>query len=536
LLATVGATLGIGAGILMARGLIRAMDAVLRGQSVDVVAIPVDGLVRSLLVGIGVTLLAAAIPAWQASRISPLEALRVQGKTKEGWVVRNGWPLGAALTLLALGLIFWIPLRPLARYYLGQSAVFVLFAGTTLLIPITLGGWELLTRPVIARLYGAEGRLGSHNLSRAKMRATLTVAALMVGVAMIIGIQGMTAAFRADIQAWTSAYLGGDLYVYASLPMRADLGPRLEAMPEVAAATPIRYLEVEWQQAPGNPVILTFTGLDPTSYQRVNSFVFQDNPADPDQLVSQLAAGGALFVSSAVAERYEVAPGDQLALETRRGVRNFTVAAIVVDFYSQGMVVHGNWQDMRQYFGTNDVSFYFLKVADGISPAAAQDQIEATHGQRRHLIVDTNNVLREQVFRLTDQTFGLFDVLAYIAIIVAAFGVVNTLTMSVSERTREIGFLRSLGMTRGQIRRMILSEAAIIGLIGSCFGIGFGLFLSQVFLMAFQEMRGYQLSFVLPIRGIFISLIITLIVSQLASLWPAQRAARLNIIEAIQHK
>ena len=148
--------------------------------------------------------------------------------------------------------------------------------------------------------------------------------------------------------------------------------------------------------------------------------------------------------------------------------------------------------------------------------------------------MQSNKSLKERAFTLMAQAFSLFDVLALIAMIVASLGVVNTLTMNVMERTQEIGMLRGVGMMRRQVAKMILAEAGVIGLIiGGAFGIAFGLFLLRLTLIGITEVQGYELSFVLPTQGILVSLIIALIASQLAALWPARRAARINVIEAI---
>jgi putative ABC transport system permease protein len=128
----------------------------------------------------------------------------------------------------------------------------------------------------------------------------------------------------------------------------------------------------------------------------------------------------------------------------------------------------------------------------------------------------------------------MFDVLALIAVIVAALGVINTLTMSVLERTREIGMLRALGMTRWQVVRMILAEAAVVGVMGGVFGMVYGLFLSQVFIGAANATQGFRLSSIVPVQALVAGLFIGIVVSQVAALLPARRAARLEVIEAIQ--
>jgi len=143
-------------------------------------------------------------------------------------------------------------------------------------------------------------------------------------------------------------------------------------------------------------------------------------------------------------------------------------------------------------------------------------------------------VIRSRALGLITQTTSLFDVMSIITMIVAALGVINTLTMNVVERTREIGMLRSLGMTRRQIARMILAEAGMMGVVGGVLGLLFGVLMARTVLGSMNRMAGLRLQFTLPLEGVIISLIIALIISQVAALWPARRAARIRIIEAIQ--
>ncbi len=134
------------------------------------------------------------------------------------------------------------------------------------------------------------------------------------------------------------------------------------------------------------------------------------------------------------------------------------------------------------------------------------------------------------------QAFSLFDVLALIAILVGFFGIANTMTMNVIERTQEIGMLRAVGMTRPQIIRTILAEAALIGLVGGVLGLALGVVLSKIFMAAMSAMSGYRLAFVLPAARLFFAVVASLVVSQIAALFPALRAARTRILDAIHYE
>jgi putative ABC transport system permease protein len=532
ILGIVGSALGIGAGLLLSKGLIRGMELLL-AQEVKQVTVPLDGLIVSMAVGLLVTLVAATLPAWQAGRIAPLEALRSRSRSDGGWLVRRGWIGGVVLLGLSYLIQYHIDLPPSADS-LSHFVTLGLLLGGTLLIPVSVGIWERVTRPGIGRLYGSEGQLGSRNARRAKLRTTLTVAALMVGVAMILSIRAVTGAFEYDIRSWLENYIGGDLYVHSSLPMRTELRNRLQAVEGVAAVAPIRYLDVELMEPDGPNEELSFMAVEPSSYRRVTSFVFAADQGDPNRLMDRLAQGNAVFVSSVLSEQYGLKQEDTIRLQTRRGAIGFEVAAVVVDFYNQGMVVQGSWADMRRYFKLDDVSAFLVKIQPGHSPAAVRHRIDDLYGKRHHLTVESNEKLNSRAFALLAQSGSLFDVLALIAMIVASLGVINTLTMNVLERTQEIGMLRSLGMTRYQVGKMVLAEAGLMGLIGGAFGLLFGVLLSRTVVGSINAMTGYELSYVLPTQGILVSLIVSLIISQLAAILPARRAGNINIIEAIQ--
>lgn len=535
LLGVVGTALGVGLGLLMAQGL-TALMAVLLAQELGAPGIPQDTLLVSIALGLTVTVVSAAIPAWQAGRISPLEALRIRAAHKEGWLMRHSGKTGVGLLAMSAALLIINPFPYDVQFRMGTLTVFGLFFGGTLLIPALVLAGERLARPVMRRLYGGSGQLGSGNLRRAKWRTTLTVAALMVSTAMILVTRGMTDAFKYDLENWIQAYIGGDLYVVSSVPLRPEVGRRLESVTGVAAAAPVRYLQVKWLLPNGSDELVTLMATDPAAYTRVTRFVFSDSAQDPRLAVEQLASGNAVFVSSVLSEKYGLKAGQVVRLSTESGPRTFTIAAVVVDFYNQGLVMHGSWTDLQRYFKERTANAYLLKVSSGFGIEDVRLRIDQQYGQRDRLTIETNQAIIQRVAQLMTQANSMFDVLALIAMLVAALGVVNTLTMSVIERTQEIGMLRSVGMRRRQVVTMILAEAGLMGLIGGGLGLVFGLVLSRIFLLSMTAMSGYRLTYVIPWQGILFGLIVAWLVSQIAAVLPAQRATRISVLEAIHYE
>jgi putative ABC transport system permease protein len=345
----------------------------------------------------------------------------------------------------------------------------------------------------------------------------------------------MTESFAGDLREWMSAYIGGDIFASSSIPMRSDVGQRIASVPGVEAVAPIRYFNIDWETPDGVEQI-NFMAMDPLAYSRVTQFVFSDDTVNSEAVVRRLQQGDAVLVSSVLSEKYGLQAGDFVQLRTRSGFHRFEVAAVVVDFYNQGLVVQGSWDDMRRYYRINDATTFFIKVSEGQVIEEVQDRIDSLYGRRYQLILISNTSIREQALTLMDQAFSMFDVMALISIVVGALGVVNTLTMSVIERTQEIGMLRAIGMTRSQIIRMVLAEAGLMGVIGGVLGVGTGVILARILFIGMTTMSGYQLTFVLPPESLLISLVAAILISQAAAIFPARRAANVRILEAVHYE
>ncbi len=535
LLGLAGSILGIGLGLLLSLGLAQLMSMLL-GQSLTISRIPPSALLSSVIVGILATLAACLIPAWQAGRISPLEALRIKSNPHEGWLMRRGWWLGLPLFLLSALVLVVNPFSFDIQYRLGSLAVFGLFLGGALTLPGTIGFWNRFLRPLFRRLYGSSGWIGSSNIQRARLRTALTVAALMIGVALMIIVEGMTASFKADLIEWINAYIGGDLYVGSSLPLKSTFWKQLAAQPGVEAATPIRYFDVQAWPSTSDPVSLSFMAIEPLPYSQVTHFVFSDSRVNESTVQQQLVQGNAILISNVLAERYQLKTGDTLKLRTVSGWQDFVIVGEVVDFYNQGLTVTGTWADMHRYFHINNASTILLKVSPGTPISKVQDTIQELYGKRQQLTIIANSAIKQQINTLLGQAFSMFNMLAVIAILVASISVINTLSMNVMERTKEIGMLRSIGMTRAQVALMILAEAGLIGLVGGLFGLLFGYFLTRILLSAMMAMSGYTLPFILPPSALLASLVLSLVISQLAALIPGTRAARTRVLEALHYE
>ena len=539
LLSFIGSALGLVAGFFLARGLMRIMGNVVTPVDQNVLSISWQALAQSLGVGIGVTIAAALVPATQAARIVPIEALRSRGRSDEtvpAWI----WMGGVCLMIAGWIMIYYIRWPSWLTATIGGMAILMVLFGATLTVTLAVIWLERFTRPLAGKLYGNEGALGSANVQRSVGRTTLTVASLMVALTMIISIGSLAFSFEEDITGWIESVLGGDLYVRSPVPMRESFARLLQDVPGVAVVTPARVLRVRAAPISIPPDVTDdsfyFNALDPTTFRLVAEMEFAANQGDPQENWARLEAGSAVFISNIVADRYRLKKGETVTLVTPRGEHAFYVAGEVLDFTGQGGIIYGTYEDMHDWFGKQGVDRFTIKVTPGFSVEEVGREIEARYQKRRHVSVQTTQAFKQSILELVDQSFRLFDVLSLIGMIIGGLGVVNTLTMNVIERQREIGGLRSLGMTRRQVLHMVLAEALAMGVMGGFYGLAFGYAIGHVMIFGMNMMVGYDLTYSFTPQPFLVGVVIALGVAQFAALYPARRAASVNIVEAIKHE
>jgi putative ABC transport system permease protein len=179
---------------------------------------------------------------------------------------------------------------------------------------------------------------------------------------------------------------------------------------------------------------------------------------------------------------------------------------------------------------------YMLKVAPGAEPETVRRQIETQYGRSGYLTLHSNADVKQSLFQSVGASMVAFNAIVLIAFIIAAFSIVNALTMNVMERTREMGLLRAVGMTRFQISKMILAEAGVMALIGGVFGAVFGGVFSRAVVWFMNTGMGFGVDYVLPVLALVISCVLMLAISQLAALLPVRRASGLAIMEALRYE
>jgi len=532
LLSVVGSGIGLLMGIGMARGMSTTVGFA-AGTTVNSLTLPVKGFVRSLSIGLLVTIISALWPALQAIQISPLEALGVKAQSR-GTTWRDiSWKFGPGLLFVGWAVFNDLPLRDSIAWTIVSIAAILFLFGAAFSVPIVDRFLANLLQPLIRFVFGGVGKIGASNLKRAQSRTLLTIATLMLGIAVNIGTVSLGDSFRYDLSRWTKAATGGDLIVQSPTRLDDNHAQRLDALDGVDTVSPERSIEV-WTSGEKVEDEIVFIAIDPQTRGEISQFLFEEPGKDAQPRVfQQLQQGDRVIISTSMAERYDLEVGEDITLETPRGVVDFEVIGVVLDFSGNGLMVYGNWTDLYRYFGVNTVDRFLLSVHPGYNPQAVGQAIEGMLGTRLNLTVDVVDKLLEDVLEITDRSFVMFDTLALLVVSVSAMGVVNTMAISVMERRQELSMLRSIGMTRAQLRKMILAEAGALGLMGGILGLGLGVVLAQMFIVVVQHLMDYELTNQLSTRAIISSAVIALVISQAAALIPAIRASRQPIIKGL---
>ena len=537
LLAMVGAGLGLPAGWLLAQAAVRltstTVNALYITSAATVPALSAGDLLLACAVAIPLALAGAAIPSAEAAGVTPIAAVRdVDRFVRDRGVPRRS----AALAMQLFGAGWWLSTREavggLPVFGLG-AALMVVF-GAAALVPALL---ELLRRVRLPwRWFGLEGLLAHANLSASVSRLAVSVAALVVSLAMLAAIAIMVGSFRDTVGYWVGQTLQGDLFVATA--DRAPLGPavtisaaterRLAAHPAVAALD--RFSHVDLSYGPDRDLIIL--GAGDFEVRLEHGGLLLKTPTDGRAAMRRAVGADAVVVSESFAIKHDVAVADRIELDTPRGARPFQVVAVYYAYSSdRGLVVMDRTTFARHYGAHRPTGLTLYLVPDA-DPEAVREELLAGAGPDHRLFIRTNAALRAEVLRIFDATFAITYALEAIAIFVAIIGVAATLVTLTLERRRELAMLRQLGAGRGQIRRMVVIEAAMLGMLSQGVGLPVGVVLSLILIYVVNvQSFGWTIQFHLPLGFLAQSTLLIAVTTALAGLYPARIATRLTETE-----
>ena len=473
-------------------------------------------------------------PALRATRISPIETLR-EGPS-EG--IRNGAHrlTLAGIGVMTLGTAFGFA-PPIGGFpFLGYAAGILFIAAFGLLSPILVRALLSAVRGVVTRVLPAEGRLAVQTIEGRLNRVVVAVMSLAIAVAMLASVVIMVASFRDTVIVWVDQTLEGDLYVRPAVSggdggrnvLETETLDVLRTIPEIAAIDRLRAIGIEYGGFPA------FLGAG--EFQTISEYsrlLFVDG-RETAEVAERLIGSDRVVVSEPFAVRHDVRAGDTILLPTPTGMEPFGVEAVFYDYSTEGGLLVMDRGTYLAKFDDESVS----NVAVYLEPGADAEAVRADIASRLpgvELRIATNGELRTQVLRVFDQTFEVTYALEVIALAVAMLGIANTLAALIIERRPELSMLRFIGAARGQIRRVIVLEAGLIGLLGGAIGMALGVVLSLllVYVINFQSF-GWTIQFTMPIGFLAQSLVVVVLATVVAGLYPASMALRMDPIEGIR--
>ncbi|GAA2646855.1 ABC transporter permease [Paractinoplanes durhamensis] len=514
----VAALLGLGAGVGVGAALGQFFASLNDGFEMATVGVPLSAVVSSLLVGVLVTVVAALLPALRASRISPVAAMQDVATPDRPLtkVSVAGAVVGATGgTLLAIGLYgsggLWLIL----------GGVLVCFIGIALLTP-------LISRPVVALLgrlfsWSVPGRLGRLNSGRNPRRTAITAAALMVGIALVTGVTVVmdsakkSLAAQAEDTIRAQVIIGGD----QNGPRPPTFDPAV--IDKTAQIAGVRGAAGIWQdQAKINGELTYVTATKDLAVLGDAFGGLQLSPLKDDQM--------AVSTQQLTEKGWKV--GDTVSVQLSHGdERRYTIT----ESYDEDAMVGGYQVPFAaaKDFGIPQPVFGFVRLTDGTTVDQVLPAIKALVADSPEVsATDRTTFIQDQLADL-DTIITMVQVLLALAILIAVLGVVNTLALSVLERTRELGLLRAVGLSRGQTMRMVTVEAVVISVFGALLGVAVGSGLGAAVVRALKDDGIDQL--VLPWGGMGTYLVLAALVGVLAAVLPSIKAARLNVLAAIAH-
>jgi putative ABC transport system permease protein len=486
--------------------------------------------VWAVTVGLGITLVAALLPAVRAMGVSPLAALRDAAAKPR----RHSWRRAAlAVLLFALAAVM------IGFGVSGDAALaarLVILAGGALVFFVAVAlTMVYLVKPVVAvlgvvvRRLGGEGRLATGNTTRNPERTAVTAAALMIGTGLVVFVAILGSGFKASIGDSIDKSVHGDLMVSSETQGTAVPNGAVQALgtvPGVETVSPVTTAPVQLGKSTQTPLIGVDSNLD-TVYK-------MDWKQGSDSLVDDLGRSGAI-VETGIAKSAGVDVGDEVKVTGETGhVGSFVVKGIYEDpMVLNGVIVSHSALRPFQAAGTSGAAYVFVKDAAGASAAAVAERAKSALKDFPSAKVESNADVKKRADQGINQMLTIFYALLAMSVIISLFGIVNTLVLSVYERTREIGVLRAVGTTRRQVRRMIRYESVMTAVLGALLGVVVGVVFGFAITTA---LSGEGLTFVFPGEQVAIFLLLSVLAGVLAAILPARRAAHLDVLQAVQHQ
>jgi putative ABC transport system permease protein len=536
-----GALIGLPLGRFMATGAVRLMSATVESLYVSSrpgsIELNATSIFLALAIGVGVAVASAYSPAREASQVSPIEAM---ARGRREYDVRMYKTRGLWLAL-TLGLAAAVASRAPAlagKPFLGYLAAILLVAASALAMPAFVDALTSFSSKLLGKLFGVEAMLASRSLAASLRRTSVLVGALSTSIAMMTAVGIMVGSFRETVRIWMNGQLPADLYLRPAGSAAADRHPTLSPglaeelakLPGVAAVDRLRAYEISFENMPAT---LASADLNVMHSDQHSDF-FSGRPRA--QVLAELRDANAVIVSEPFTYKHHVKAGDSITISLGETQASFRIADVYYDYSSERGNILMDRKTMLRYLPDPAPSNLAIYVSPNASLETVRLEIErATAGHR--VLMFSNRDLRAEAIRIFDRTFAITYALEAVAVIVAVMGIAGALLALVIDRRRELGLLRFLGAASGQVRKLILVEAGLLGILANIAGLALGFALSLVLIYVINKQSfGWTIRFHWPVEILLGALTVVYVATVLAGLYPAHVAVRLNPLEVVHEE
>lgn len=536
-----GAALGLPTGRVMASGAVKLMAATVESLYVSSRPGPIElsawSVALAFLIGVGVAILSAYSPAREASLVSPVEAM-ARGRREYIARVHKSRGLWFAL-FLAVGAAVAARVPAIhGKPVFGYFAAILLVIASALAIPAFTDAVISRSSRWLGKILGVEALLASQSLSASLRRTSVLVGALSTAIAMMVSVGIMVGSFRETVRIWMNDRLPADLYIRPAgepAPDRhptisVELAEKIRELPGVAGVDRLRAYEISYD---GMPATLASVDLSAFRSEQRSNFL---SGRPTEAVLSEIRAANAALVSEPFANKHHVHAGDTITLDLGAARPAFRVVDVYYDYGSERGTVLMDRQTMLRYLPDPAPSNLAVYVFPNSSVETVRSEIIQTAVGHR-VLVASNRDLRIEAIRIFDRTFAITYALEAVAVIVAVMGIAGALLALVIDRRRELGLLRFLGAAAGQVRKQILVEAGLLGLLANFVGLALGFALSLVLIYVINKQSfGWTIRFHWPVAILLGAISVVYVATVLAGLYPAQVAVRLNPLEAVHEE
>ncbi|HWQ42708.1 MAG TPA: FtsX-like permease family protein [Desulfosporosinus sp.] len=534
IIGVIGSSLGLLWGTYLAQGLLSTVSGTFQEYfkiSISQIRYTVLNYAIIWFVGVLICLISAWMPARKAANIAPIEAMNSQYSNNELDYAR--WRVVAGAILVITSWVILVYGNNMSLLF--QSALTGIVIGAAVLMPPLLILFLKRVELLAETIFGLIGRLGLSSLRLAPRRTVATGMPILLGLAVAFGFLGVNASINHTLTNWVNTLISPDIVITQGVQTSSSNQVGLtEAMLErvrkvvgVKVVAGVRTTGIQWR---GNPVDLQAYDV-PEWRQFTNPPVLEPGK---EQALDALQRGGEIWISQALALKYTLHLGQKLAIPTPDGTIEFPIGAITKDFYSYNGTVYMNRQDYIRYWSDQSIDYLWLTLEPGVSPALVRDRIETNLKSDFRVQVALASDYRDSMLKITRNITNIFNLVIIVFLLVVAVGTTNSMLISVLERVREIGTLRSVGLTRKQIRGVFIIEVGSLFITGVLLSIPVAASIQIAGTMYQKNMNGWVLDVTIPwVQNIGVAIAMALVVG-LSAVYPTWLASKVDPVKALR--